>query len=133
MNQQARANELAKLTCDIVSAYVSGNQTIPSQLPALITETFEALHGAARKETAPSDALVPAIPVKKSISADHVSCLECGREYKSLKRHLRVAHDLGPQEYRDKWNLSPDHPIVAPSYSKTRSKLAQQLGLGKRP
>src|SRR5438445_13779495 len=120
-----------ELTASIVSAYVKRNAMPPAELPALIAQVHTALtrvssgHGEAL-----GVALRPAIPVKKSIASDYVICLEDGKKFKSLKRHLRTHHHLTSEQYREKWGLSHDYPMVAPNYA-ARSRLAKQMGLGR--
>jgi predicted transcriptional regulator len=120
-----------ELTASIVSAYVSNNSVPSADLPALIGQVHTALtrvssgHG----ETL-GDALKPAIPVKKSITSDYIICLEDGKKFKSLKRHLRTQYNLTPEQYREKWGLGSDYPMVAPNYAAARSRLAKQMGLG---
>jgi len=125
--------EVLEMTTEIVSAYVSNNSVEATALPGLI----EQVHGAlmARTVGAPMSvsASEPAVPVKKSIASDHIVCLECGRKLKTLKRHLRADHDLSPAEYRSKWGLPAEYPMVAPNYSKARSAFAKQIGLGRSP
>jgi len=119
------------MTADIVSAYV-GNNTLPaSELPALIQNVYYALSGISGGEEVKVEApKEPAVSVKKSISNDHLVCLEDGRKFKSLKRHLRTKYNMSPEDYRAKWNLPKDYPMVAPNYAKARSDLAKQMGLG---
>ncbi len=122
---------LAGLVADIVSAFVSHNSVPTSELPALIESTHEALSGLGKEPTPVADEKpVPAVSVKKSITADYLICLEDGRKFKSLKRHLRTAYNLSPEQYRAKWNLPSDYPMVAPSYAEARSALAKKMGLG---
>ena len=122
---------LFKLTASIVSAYVSNNSVPSAELPALIAQVHTALtrvlsgHGEAL-----GNVLRPAIPVKKSIASDYIICLEDGKKFKSLKRHLRTHHDLTPEQYREKWGLGSDYPTVAPNYAAARSRLAKQMRLG---
>lgn len=120
-----------ELAADIVSAYVSNNSVPASDLPGLINEVHSALlrvtTGAA---PAAPEALRPAVPVKKSVTNDFIVCLEDGKKFKSLKRHLRTQYNMSPEEYREKWGLPPDYPMVAPAYAKARSALAKQMGLG---
>jgi len=124
-------SEVLEMTTEIVSAYVSNNSVEASELPGLI----ERVHGAlvARTTGAPvaAPSAEPAVPVRKSIASDHIVCLECGRKLKTLKRHLRAVHDLSPSDYRAKWGLPADYPMVAPNYSKARSAFAKQIGLGR--
>ena len=126
-------NDFIDLSTEIVSAYVSHNALSVSDLPKLIADVHTALRGlqgAAAPE--PSEELKPAVPVKKSVAADYIICLEDGKKFKSLKRHLRTHYDLSPEEYRDKWGLPADYPMVAPNYSATRSRLAKDNGLGRK-
>ncbi len=119
-----------ELVSKIVSAYVSEN-TLPSgELPQLIKTVHEALINPGQAAASP---LEPAVPIKKSIKPDYVICLEDGRKLKMLKRHLRTAYDMTPDEYRQKWGLSSDYPMVAPKYAAKRSELAKKIGLGRKP
>lgn len=115
---------------DIVAAYVSNNPVQAVQLPTLIREVHATLFALA---SASPDARVaePAVSIKKSITDDYLICLEDGKKFKSLKRHLRAKYDMSPEEYREKWGLPHDYPMVAPSYARKRSKLAKEMGLGK--
>jgi predicted transcriptional regulator len=120
-----------ELAADIVSAYVSNNSVAASDLPGLIGDVHGALmrvSGGAQE--APVEAPKPAVPIKKSVSADFIVCLEDGKKFKSLKRHLRTQYNMSPEEYREKWGLPADYPMVAPSYAQARSNLAKQMGLG---
>jgi predicted transcriptional regulator len=119
------------LTADIVSAYLSNNPTPAAEIPSLISQVHAALTrvAAGRSEPAPEPAR-PAVPVKKSIHPDYLVCLEDGKRFKSLRRHLRTQYNMTPEQYRDKWNLPPDYPMVAPNYAVTRSQLAKKMGLG---
>lgn len=124
---------LVELTADIVSAYVSNNSVVSADLPSLIGETYDALSKAAAKASQPiTEELNPAVPIKKSVMPDYIVCLEDGKKFKSLKRHLRTHYDLTPEEYRDKWSLPHDYPMVAPNYAAARSALAKKMGLGQR-
>ncbi|MBX9932250.1 MAG: MucR family transcriptional regulator [Methylobacterium sp.] len=120
------------LTVDIVSAYVSNNPVPPGELPNLInrihTSLLQVAGGAV--ETVSTEPQQPAVPIKKSVTPDHIVCLEDGRVFKSLKRHLRAKYDMSPEQYRAKWGLPPDYPMVAPNYAKARSDLAKAIGLG---
>tara|TARA_R110000868_G_scaffold142460_1_gene359813 strand:+ start:9713 stop:10126 length:414 start_codon:yes stop_codon:yes gene_type:complete len=123
--------ELIDLTTEIVSAYV-GHNTVPAgELAGLIRQVYEALHGVSNGSAAPqAERSEPAVSVRKSITPDFLICLEDGKKFKSLKRHLRTHYDLGPDEYREKWGLPRDYPMVAPNYAQARSKLAKKMGLG---
>ena len=124
-------NSFIDLTADIVSAYLSNNPTPAAEIPSLISQVHAALTrvAAGRSEPAPEPAR-PAVPVKKSIHPDYLVCLEDGKRFKSLRRHLRTQYNMTPEQYRDKWNLPPDYPMVAPNYAVTRSQLAKKMGLG---
>ena len=127
----AAAKNFIDLTANIVSAYVSNNTTPASELPALISQ----IHGAlVRLSSGHSEAAIeptkPAVPVKKSMTSDYLVCLEDGKKFKSLKRHLRSKYNMTPEQYRDKWGLPADYPMVAPNYAVTRSQLAKKMGLG---
>ncbi|MHA6691508.1 Ros/MucR family transcriptional regulator [Devosia sp. A449] len=126
-------HDLIELSTEIVSAYVSHNSVSVTDLPKLIAEVHGALRGLQSNEVAvPVEELKPAVPIRKSVSADFIICLEDGKKFKSLKRHLRTHYNLSPEEYREKWGLPTDYPMVAPSYSATRSKLAKDNGLGRK-
>lgn len=119
------------LTSDVVSAYVSNNSVATSDLPALIASVHNALVTASSgvKEELVV-ALTPAVSIKKSMTSDHLVCLEDGKKFKSLKRHLRTKYDMSPEDYRAKWGLPADYPMVAPNYAAARSELAKKMGLG---
>ena len=124
----------SKCESSIVSAYVSNNPTAAAQLPELITTTFQTVNSlSAGSATAEPEKKEPAVSIKKSIRDNRLVCLECGKEFKSLKRHLMSHHGLTPDEYRSRWNLKPDYPMVAPAYAERRSKLAKEIGLGRKP
>ena len=118
-----------ELTTEIVAAYVSNNPVQSSELSNLIRSVHDTLQGLSAPAAEVTDAK-PAIPVKKSVTDDYIICLEDGKKFKSLKRHLRAKYDMTPEEYREKWGLPYDYPMVAPSYARKRSKLAKQMGLG---
>jgi predicted transcriptional regulator len=126
----ANSNFIA-LTAEIVSAYVSNNAVPATDIPALINQVHAALTRvvAGGGETT-SEALKPAVSVKKSITPEYIVCLEDGKKFKSLKRHLRTQYSMTPEQYREKWNLPADYPMVAPNYAAARSELAKQMGLG---
>ena len=126
--------ETITLTSQIVSAYVSKNSLPASDLPALIASVHQALKSLGQPQAsadAPAE-LKPAVPVKKSVTPDYIVCLEDGKRCKMLKRHLMASFGLTPDEYRAKWSLPSDYPMVAPNYARARSDLAVKLGLGKR-
>lgn len=125
--------DLVGLTAEIIAAYVSHNPTAKEDLPAIIAGVHEALAKAAQ-QVGPTEReeLRPAVALKKSVTPDYIICLEDGKKFKSLKRHLRTHYNLSPEEYREKWNLPHDYPMVAPNYAAARSSLAKQMGLGTR-
>ena len=134
MTENMEQGNLIELTADVVSAYVSNNSIQSSDLPALISETHAALHqtlgGPAEPEPEPQK---PAVSIKKSVTPDYIVCLYDGKKFKSLKRHVRTNHNLTPEDYRAKWGLPYDYPMVAPNYAKARSMLAKKMGLGRKP
>jgi predicted transcriptional regulator len=120
-----------ELAADIVSAYVSNNSVATTDLPALIGDIHSALlRISGGSGEAPSEVLKPAVPIKKSITPDYIVCLDDGKKFKSLKRHLRTQYDMTPEEYRERWSLPADYPMVAPNYAQARSQLAKKMGLG---
>ena len=120
-----------ELTAKIVSAYVSNNTVAAGDIPGLISQVHTALTRVSGKAgDAPAEPLRPAISVKKSITPEYIVCLEDGKKFKSLKRHLRTQYNMTPEQYREKWALGADYPMVAPSYAAARSQLAKQMGLG---
>lgn len=124
-------NDLVDMAADIVSAYVSANQVPPQELPALIRTVYSALQEVSGAAAVSQElAQEPAIAVKKSVTPDYIICLEDGKKFKSLKRHLRTRYSMTPDEYRTKWGLPHDYPMVAPNYAKERSNLAKRMGLG---
>ena len=132
MSETDQANDVLELTAQIVSAHVSKNSVMPEALPGLIQEVYRALTGIGR-EVAPADKPQPAVPVKKSVFPDHIICLEDGKKLKMLKRHLKTAYNMTPEQYRERWGLPMDYPMVAPNYARHRSSLAKQIGLGTKP
>lgn len=125
---------LIELTADVVSAYVSNNPVPVSDLPALIGQVHAALKGTIGNVPAEiPEALKPAVPIRKSVTPDYLICLDDGKKFKSLKRHLSSRYGLTPEEYRAKWSLPSDYPMVAPNYAATRSALAKTMGLGRKP
>ncbi len=122
---------IVEMTTDIVAAYVCNNVVSTADLPALIQSIHRALTGVvAGGEVAEVAPKKPALPLKRSITPDFLICLEDGRKFKSLKRHLRTKYNMSPEEYRSKWGLPKDYPMVAPNYARARSDLAKQMGLG---
>jgi len=127
----APGKNFIELTANIVSAYVGNNATPASELPALISQIHSALVRVSGGHVeAAAEPAKPAVPVKKSMTSDYLVCLEDGKKFKSLKRHLRTQYNMTPEQYREKWGLPPDYPMVAPSYAVARSQLAKKMGLG---
>ncbi|WP_026987062.1 MucR family transcriptional regulator [Fodinicurvata fenggangensis] len=122
--------ELLTLTSQIVSSHVSRNSVAPGNLPEFIRSVHEALVQSGQPIPEEPEQK-PAVPIKKSVQGDYIVCLEDGKKLKMLKRHLKTAYGMTPEEYRQKWNLSPDYPMVAPSYAAKRSELAKNIGLGR--
>lgn len=129
----ANQDTLLELTADLVSAYVSNNPVPASELPNLIAEIHAALGrvGVAQEQT-PVEKQKPAVNPKRSVFDDYIVCLEDGKKFKSLKRHLMTHYGLTPEQYREKWGLEPNYPMVAPSYAAARSALAKKTGLGRK-
>jgi predicted transcriptional regulator len=132
MTDSSPGSEVLGLTAQIVSAHVSNNAVSPDALPALIQDVYRTLAGVG-KEPIQADKPQPAVPVKKSVFPDHIVCLEDGKKLKMLKRHLKTAYNMTPEQYRERWSLTPDYPMVAPNYAKHRSSLAKKIGLGTKP
>jgi predicted transcriptional regulator len=131
MNDTTATGNYIELTAEIVSAYVSNNTVPAAEISGLISQVHAALTRVSGKPgDAPAEPLKPAVSVKKSITPEHIVCLEDGKKFKSLKRHLRTQYNMTPEQYREKWGLSADYPMVAPNYAAARSQLAKQMGLG---
>ena len=131
MAENSGESSYIQLTANIVSAYVSNNTVTSAEIPNLISQVYSALTRVSSGQVAtPAEPLKPAVPVKRSITAEYIVCLEDGKKFKSLKRHLRTQYDMTPEQYREKWALPPDYPMVAPNYAAARSQLAKQMGLG---
>lgn len=134
--ENAANKDMVSLTAEIVSAYVSNNTVVANDLPALISDVHQALtrvaSGEPIAEQGERDDLKPAVPIKKSVTDEYLICLEDGKKFKSLKRHLRTHYKLSPDQYRQKWGLPPNYPMVAPNYAAARSQLAKKMGLGTR-
>ena len=126
--------KLVELAAEIVAAYVGNNPVPQGELPRLIGEVYRSLEGAVGGEGPREEAneLRPAITIKKSVTPEYIVCLEDGKKFKSLKRHLRSHYNMSPEQYREKWNLPADYPMVAPNYAEARSSLAKRMGLGQR-
>jgi predicted transcriptional regulator len=132
MSDSSSDAHLLGLTAQIVSAHVANNSVQPEALPALIQSVFKTLAGAGKESPEPVK-LEPAVPIKKSVFPDHIICLEDGKKLKMLKRHLATSYNMTPQQYRERWGLPADYPMVAPDYAKQRSALAKEIGLGRKP
>ena len=134
MAETAESGHLTELVADIVGAYVSNNKVAVNELPGIISQVHTALQQTTTGAPEPQqEAQQPAVPPRRSVNPDYIVCLEDGKRFKSLKRHLRTDHDMTPQEYRAKWDLKPDYPMVAPNYAASRSELAKKMGLGRKP
>jgi len=132
MADTSPATNVLGLTAQIVSAHVSNNSVAPDALPSLIQEVYRTLAGVG-KEPVQLERPQPAVPVKKSVFPDYIICLEDGKKLKMLKRHLKTAYNMSPEQYRERWQLGSDYPMVAPSYARHRSSLAKKIGLGTKP
>ena len=132
MSDKPNLNELLELTTEIVAAHVGNNDVAMGELPQLIQDVFKSLHAVGMAPAA-AERPQPAVPIKKSIFPDFVVCLEDGKKLKMLKRHLKTAYNMTPDEYRERWGLPSDYPMVAPNYAKHRSNLAKKIGLGTKP
>ena len=132
MADTAGSNSVLGLTAQIVSAHVSNNAVASDALPSLIQEVYKTLSGIGT-EVVEAERPQPAVPIKRSVFADHIVCLEDGKKLKMLKRHLKTAYNMTPDDYRERWGLPADYPMVAPNYAKQRSSLAKKIGLGTKP
>ena len=134
MSEPMTKTELLTLTADIVSAHVSNNTVAVTELPELIRLVYATLNSQGSEEKVePVEKPVPSVPIKKSVTPDYIVCLEDGKKLKMLKRHLKTRYNMSPDEYRKKWGLADDYPMVAPSYAQQRSSLAKKIGLGTKP
>lgn len=131
-NEDNGADLMIELTAEIVAAYVSNNSVAANDLASLITQVHAALGGTAVPIEEVVEKQKPAVTVRRSIQNDHLICLEDGQKFKSMKRHLMTHHGLTPEQYREKWELPADYPMVAPAYAEARSKLAKEMGLGQK-
>ncbi len=127
------ADETRRLTAQIVSAHVANNSVAQTDLPTLITQVFGALSGLGKVPEPAAARPEPAVPIRKSVTPDYLVCLEDGKKLKMLKRHLASAYNMTPEQYRKRWGLPADYPMVAPNYAQQRSSLAKSIGLGRRP
>jgi predicted transcriptional regulator len=126
-------SELLALTGEIVSAHVANNAVARDEVAPLIQSVFDKLNALASDEEPASVELTPAVPIRRSVTDDYIVCLEDGKKLKMLKRHLMTAYGMTPEEYRAKWGLKPDYPMVAPNYAQKRQELARKIGLGRKP
>ena len=129
---ESKEADVLGMTTGIVSSFVSNNTVPASELPGLIRSVHAAITNLSSDEQAETEELSPAVPVSKSITPDFLICLEDGRKLKMLRRYLRARYSMTPEEYRERWNLPADYPMVAPNYAKLRSKHAKTIGLGKK-
>ncbi|HTH95978.1 MAG TPA: MucR family transcriptional regulator [Stellaceae bacterium] len=132
MIDETEGSDLLGLTAEIVAAHVSNNTVSVEELPVLINQVYRSLSSMGQPAELVQEKPQPAVPVKKSVHPDYIICLEDGKRLKMLKRHLKTAYNMTPEEYRDRWSLPPDYPMVAPNYARQRSKLAKEIGLGTR-
>lgn len=132
MNGEDTSNALLTLTTQIVAAHVSNNTVAPGDLPMLIDQVYRSLANVGAEPTAVEERPQPAVPIKKSVTPEYIICLEDGKKLKMLKRHLKTAYDMTPEQYRERWGLPAEYPMVAPNYARQRSSLAKQIGLGTR-
>ena len=131
MSEELKPGSLLQMATTIVAAHVSKSSVPAADIPRLLNDIYQALSGlSGGKLTATATRGEPAIPVKKSVTPDYIICLECGKKQKMLKRHIRTAYGLSPEQYREKWELPPEYPMVSSNYAKKRSALARQIGLG---
>lgn len=130
MDEQINRDDLLAYTTDIVSAYVANNSVDIGDIPTVIDQVYKSLAGVGVEGNFTGDRPQPAVPIKRSITPDFLICLEDGKKLKMLKRHLKTAYNMTPEEYRERWGLPADYPMVAPSYAEKRSRLAKDIGLG---
>ena len=130
MSNGSPASEVLTLTTQIVAAHVRNNTVALNDLPQLIGQVYNALVGVGSEQAAEPERPQPAVSIRKSVTPDYIVCLEDGKKLKMLKRHLKTAYNMTPEEYRERWGLASDYPMVAPNYARQRSKLAKEIGLG---
>lgn len=133
MSDQPTSTEILTLTAEIVASHVSNNNVATSELPQLISQVYASLANAAPKPKVEVERPNPAVPIKRSVTPDYIVCLEDGKELKMLKRHLKTRYNMTPEQYRERWGLPADYPMVAPNYAEQRSLLAKKIGLGTKP
>ena len=132
MNETIGREELLAMTTEIVSAYLSNNTLSAGEVPAVIEQVYKTVSNLNNETVGLADRPQPAVPIKRSVTPDFIICLEDGKKLKMLKRHLKTAYNMSPEEYRERWGLPADYPMVAPNYARRRSKLAKDIGLGTR-
>jgi predicted transcriptional regulator len=134
MDHEGKQPELLTLTAEIVAAFASNNTVTMGDLPGVISSVFTALRGAGQAEATKAEAApAPAVPIRKSVTSEFLICLEDGKKLKMLKRHLKTRYNMTPEEYRRRWGLPRDYPMVAPAYAEQRSSVAKRIGLGRKP
>lgn len=133
MTESTKPSDLLPLVTDIVAAHLANNTVAVGDLPQLIRDVYGALASVGGAGASEPERPTPAVPIKRSVTPDYIICLEDGKKLKMLKRHLRTAYGMSPEEYRERWGLPPDYPMVAPNYAKQRSRLAKEIGLGTQP
>jgi predicted transcriptional regulator len=131
-SKEESEQDVRRMTAEIVAAFLAANTVQATQLPELIRSVFIALQSLDGQAEAPAEPLKPAVPIRKSVTRDYIVCLEDGKKLKMLKRHLRTTYNMSPDEYRAKWGLSADYPMVAPAYAERRSEFAKKIGLGRK-
>lgn len=132
MSEELTRVELLSMTAEVVASYVSNNTIPADEIPSVIEQTYKALSEVGVQGVSSADRPQPAVPINRSITNDFLICLEDGKKLKMLKRHLKTAYNMTPEQYRERWGLPADYPMVAPSYAQRRSKLAKDIGLGTR-
>lgn len=130
MSEKPTHSDFLTWTANIVAAHLRNNKVNHGEIPFIIDEVFKSLKSCGEEKTNNKDRPQPAVSIKKSITPDYIVCLEDGKKLKMLKRHLKTAYNMTPEEYRERWGLPVDYPMVAPNYAKQRSKLAKDIGLG---
>ena len=131
MLDSGRSVNFLEVAVEVVAAYIGNNSVPRTELPSLIADVHAALVGMTKSDIGPVvEPQKPAVSTRKSVTNDYIVCLEDGKKFKSLKRHLRTQYDMSPEDYREKWGLASDYPMVAPAYAKARSQLAKEMGLG---
>ena len=131
--EKASREDILRMTVDIVAAYVSKHQLSAGNIPEVVKTVFASLSSLDSLAATPVVTYKPAVPIRRSVTPDYIVCLEDGKKLKMLKRHLRTTYNMTPEEYRAKWKLAPDYPMVAPNYARQRSEFAKKIGLGRKP